>query len=92
MRKHANQITGYVWQELAGNVHTLDFRLVRATVYWDSTDRAFRFEIEGRKKLRSKDTYASLPIAKLEAMKKLVHLLEREVNKATITRDEYIPF
>ena len=91
-RKHADQLSGYVWQELKGNVHTIEFRLVRVTVYWDVTDRAFRFEVEGFRKLRSKESFVSLEAAKLEALRKVVHLLQHETNKASVTAAEYIPF
>lgn len=92
LRKHADQLSGYVWQELKGNVHTIEFRLVRVTVYWDVTDRAFPFEVEGFRKLRSKESFVSLEVAKMEALRKVVHLLQHETNKASVTAAEYIPF
>lgn len=91
-RKHADQLSGYVWQELTGNVHRLTFKFLQAEVYWDGEARAFRYEIHGFRKLRSKDTYVSLPVAKGVALRKLLQVVQNEHNRIQATLDELIPF
>ena len=92
MRKHAHQLSGYVWQELTGNVHHLTFRLTRLEVFWDNDRKGFGFEVQGFKRFRSKDVWASLDVAKSEALKKLDRLVQAESNKIQATVSEFVPF
>lgn len=91
-RKHADQVTGFVWQDLGHNCFSLNFKMLKIEVYWDGPAKAYRYEIHGYRKLVSKSTYASLHMAQIASMRKLQEMVIREQGRIAETLSEFVPF
>ncbi len=91
-RQHAEQFPGATWQDMGHQIYELEFRMVRAEVFWDGSVKGFRYEIHGWRKMRSKTTYGSVEVAKLQALRKLNDMINVEATRIKDALTSYIPF